>query len=675
MADAYGISQAQLLQDFKKRGATSLALYNQTLGTLRDNARLTITSREVAQQVYRGLDWDAIDPRYRFLITSTDPKLIEQIWPRLFGQASSVSALRKIELEPRSGGSFGILLPASKQLVGDIQLGFDPQQVQFARDNGYSVTARVSNPLNLTPARIGTLLDDVEKIGAKVVIFAEDEVLGYESLVSGAAREMRRRGLVFTNIEFSKQRGGPDFAKNTEGALVRLHTVTADEAARAKPDILVDRFVRAAKERNMRVLYLRLVRQQKGEPKIPEEGVKLPPIELEKTPYRQNLDFIERVSSDLTSPTPLVPFLRPALQMGDAQPFGDYPQAQFAATFGERGAKIVRTLMLFGSGLGVVGGTLLLLNLFFDLSPRAQRRWLFAGLFLIAGLSNFAGKGAQLMALQAGIVFPIVAMLWGGLPLVWDGLKTLDKPHTPKNVALLGFGILWKTTLLTLIGGFLVVSLLNNWRYMSKADEFLGEKATQFLPLLIIPLAFLGELFPHRVEKNGAAAGRDLMKARFNRALAKPFTVRVAFTSVVILFAGYIWMARFGNESGMEISTLELNLRATLEKIFITRPRTKEIFLGHPAFLIAVLFMLRRQKWLAWGALVVATIGQTDVLNTMCHIHTPVFYSIWRSITGVFLGAFGGFVALWLFDKFTARRQMVRPQQSEAARELVKAGA
>jgi hypothetical protein len=151
-----------------------------------------------------------------------------------------------------------------------------------------------------------------------------------------------------------------------------------------------------------------------------------------------------------------------------------------------------------------------------------------------------------------------------------------------------------------------------------------------------------------------------LALSRVNRALARPFTARIAFTSVLLLGVGYVWMARFGNESGMEISTFELNLRAKLEEVFITRPRTKEIFMGHPAFLIAIAFMLRRQKWLAWGALVFATIGQTDVLNTMCHIHTPVFYSIWRSITGVFLGAFTGFVLLWLMDRF----RVLRPEHS-----------
>lgn len=679
LADAYGLSQQQLLGDLRARGARSLALYDQTLGTLRDSGRLSINSREVAERVYSALPWETIAPRFRYLVTSSDPALMNQIWPRLVEQSPAAAPPQKIDLGRQSApdARFGILIPNSRQLVGDAQLGFDPQQVKLARANGYSVTARLSNPLNLTPQRLDTLLDDAQGAGAKVVIFAEDEVLGYESLLSGAAREMRRRGLIFTNIEFSKQRGAPDFAMNTEGELVRLHTVTPDEASRAKPEVLVDRFVRAVKERDMRVIYVRLIRQQKGEPVVPSQDEKLPRLELEKTPYQQNLEFVAQISEELSRPAfSFARGVRPGLQMGDAQPFGDYPMTDFVRRFGERGAKVARFAMLFLSGLGVVGGTLLLLNLFFDWSPVARRNWLLLGLAMVAGLSCSAGIGAKLLALQAGLVFPIVAILWGGLPLVWDGLKTLDGEPKAARVAWFGSKILAQTTLLTLIGGFLVVSFLNNWRYMSKADEFLGEKATQFVPLLIVPLAFLGEVFPHRVEREGAAAGRRLGFARLSRALEKPFTARIALLSLVVLAGAYIWMARFGNDSGMEISPLELKLRSTLEKVFITRPRTKEIFMGHPAFLVAVAFMLRRQKWLSWGALVLATIGQTDVLNTMCHIHTPVFYSIWRSLTGVVLGALGGFVALWLLDQLAARRspallsRVPTPTQNEEAKSL-----
>jgi hypothetical protein len=280
---------------------------------------------------------------------------------------------------------------------------------------------------------------------------------------------------------------------------------------------------------------------------------------------------------------------------------------------------------------------------------------LILGLLIVAGLSLSAGIGAKLMALVGASFVSVVAVMWGGLPLVWDGLKKPDN-SSPTQTAWFAFKILATTTLLTLAGALLVVALLNNWRYMSKADEFLGEKATQFIPLLLLPLAFLGEIFPHRVMQNGAAASRALAWRRVSTALDRPFTAKIAFISLLVMGVGYVWMARFGNESGMTISSFELTLRATLEKVFVTRPRTKEIFMGMPAFMLAIALVPRNFKLLTLGAITVAVIGQTDVVNSMCHIHTPVFYCIWRSLMGILIGGVIGAIVVVLFEKIVAPR-------------------
>ena len=645
LADAYEMPQEKLLRDFHAKGARSLAIYNQNLTTLRDNGRIAITPREAAGSV-AGASSARVPANYRFFVSSNDAALIGQILGR-------ISAATGAQNQPLRVGN-GFWIPASRQLLGDVAVGFDPQQIALAKSTGYTVTARVSNSLNFSQERLEELIFDVKSTGAKIVLFSEDEVLGYETLISNTARLMRENGLIFSNIEFSKQRGAADFAKNTEGLLVRVHSVQGDEASRTKPEMMIDRFVRAAKERNMRVLYVRLLRQQKGEPveaKSPDA-----PIKLEKSPYEQNLHFIEEISAEITRQPLPIAALRTPLELGNGQPFGDYPMNQFAATVGESNAKWLRFLMLFGAGLGVVGSVSLVLNLFFDWSDSARRNWILLGLLIVFGLSFSAGIGAKIMALMGGATLTIVAVMWGGLPLVWDRLKTPVQGATPLQIAWFGFKIMALTTLLTLFASFLVVALLNNWRYMSKADEFLGEKMTQFLPLLLIPLAFLGEIFPHRVMQNGAKPSRQLAFARVHRALDRPFTAKIALMTFVGLLVVYVWMARFGNDSGMTISSFELSLRATLEKVFVTRPRTKEIFLGMPAFLLAIALMLRGQKLIALGAVAAAVIGQTDVLNSMCHIHTPVFYCIWRSLMGILIGGAVGAVAVVIFEKWVAPR-------------------
>jgi hypothetical protein len=133
------------------------------------------------------------------------------------------------------------------------------------------------------------------------------------------------------------------------------------------------------------------------------------------------------------------------------------------------------------------------------------------------------------------------------------------------------------------------------------------------------------------------------------------------------LIVAYIWIARTGNDSGMEISSFELKMRALMEAVFITRPRTKEVFLGHPAMIFAVYFAVRRQWIPAFAAAILVTIGQADMLNSFCHLHTPIFYALLRSIHAVWLGILIGGVALWVYHTLTAPRGFTsyRPPRRE----------
>jgi hypothetical protein len=296
-----------------------------------------------------------------------------------------------------------------------------------------------------------------------------------------------------------------------------------------------------------------------------------------------------------------------------------------------------------------------MLNLFFDLSRRAQTGWLMLGLTIVAGLSLSAGMGAKLMALVVGVFFSAIGMFWGGLPRVWDTLteqQALGMARKEPSIWLVfcqGAGVLVRTTLITGLGALIIVSLLNTWKFMSKTDEFLGEKATLLAPLLLIAFAFTGEVFPHRVVQDGATAARWRARQRLLGVLSQPFTVRTALAIFALLIAGFIFIARTGNDSGMEVSSFEWNMRALLERLFLTRPRTKEIFLGMPAMIFVVWFARQGRWWPAYLAAIAATIGQADVINTFCHIHTPLFYSLLRTIHGVWLGAIVGGVALWIY--------------------------
>lgn len=100
---------------------------------------------------------------------------------------------------------------------------------------------------------------------------------------------------------------------------------------------------------------------------------------------------------------------------------------------------------------------------------------------------------------------------------------------------------------------------------------------------------------------------------------------------------------------GMPVSGLELRFRAFLEQALYARPRSKELLIGHPAFLAAAFAWWKKWPTMVFFILVlVATIGQGSMVETFAHMRTPVMMSFARGIGGVLGGAMIGTAAVLL---------------------------
>ena len=77
------------------------------------------------------------------------------------------------------------------------------------------------------------------------------------------------------------------------------------------------------------------------------------------------------------------------------------------------------------------------------------------------------------------------------------------------------------------------------------------------------------------------------------------------------------------------------------------RPRSKELLIGHPAFMLAAMAWYRKWPTMMLFALVlVAAIGQGSMVETFAHMRTPVFMSFARGIGGIVLGGVLGAAAM-----------------------------
>jgi hypothetical protein len=287
---------------------------------------------------------------------------------------------------------------------------------------------------------------------------------------------------------------------------------------------------------------------------------------------------------------------------------------------------------LVGLGVGVLAGWFLTLF-------RRAGYWAFAP--LAAGVA-FAllclhPLGRKAVALAAALLFPtvgVVAMAWlsqGVAPSVWQGARLLLVPFA------------W-----SLMGALHIVGLLAETPYLIKADQFAGVKLAHALPLLLV-LAFYTAWVVGR---------RDFWREW----LARPVLWGQALLALVILGAVGLMLIRTGNEAPGAVPDWELRLRAMLESIMQVRPRTKEFLIGHPALVVGAWLLLTGRTRFLPLVMFLATIGQVSVVNTFCHLHSPLLVSLQRTGWGILLGVGLGLLVLGVLRPLvapTARQKFI----------------
>ena len=173
----------------------------------------------------------------------------------------------------------------------------------------------------------------------------------------------------------------------------------------------------------------------------------------------------------------------------------------------------------------------------------------------------------------------------------------------------------------------------------------------ELIPIIVI-IVLVGIAFLQRFDIfDGRMDDTDGVVAQMKKILDMPVRIKTLLIGLVVLAAAVVFVARSGHTSGMPVSSLELRFRAMLEQAFYARPRTKELLIGHPAFLLAWMAFYRKWPTMVLGALVlVATIGQGSMVETFAHMRTPVYMSFMRGIGGIVLGACIGAVCMVLIE-------------------------
>lgn len=609
LADVTGQPLQAVLARFRAAGVTSLAITEDTISSLETQGALraerrnghtvvTVASRSLLERIQRA--WAA-----KGLLPAAEA-----------GHGPDHGTTFQAALPERAGALQGRLsLPADYTTLRPLGIGLDPEAVQVARRAGLFPVGRISNFPGASSRTMTNVLHDLKRLGVQTVIFQGTEVLGFRGQPKEAADALRAAQLTYGQIEFGKQKGDAALSVALQGEYVRVHSISEGEMETLDEREAVDRFVRAARERNIRLCYIH-------------------PLTLAgDDPVGVNAAYVEKIARGIAR--------------GGEMAFGA------ARTFRETGVPV----WAFGlMAVGVAAGLTLLLLRLAPVSDTTAGLTL-AGLLLVCvgaavGLGETGRKG---VALLAALAFPTLAclrrdVLEGAGEQGSKNIPTSPPPHTltryhSMRSALLG---LLAASAITSLGVLHVVGLLATRPFMLKANQFLGIKAAHAIPLLLIgALALVG--LP-RLERAWAEE-RARLRGCAARLFDEPVRIGLLLMALVGLVALALVVARTGNEPGVGVSGLELKFRALLDRLLPVRPRTKEFLVGHPAFVLGLALWFRgRRRW-ARPLFVVGVIGQVSLLNTFCHIHTPLTLSLIRALTGLVLGALLGLAAFGLVER------------------------
>ncbi len=531
-----------------------------------------------------------------------------------------------VQLPPHAGAARITLLEGSGPVleiqgrgpeIEDAPLGLSAEDLDAIRAHHLAVEARLRNFHEVTPGGLDAFFAGLRNLGERfTLIFDGNQVLGYEELIPQVADQMNASGFAFGQIESftarRRQRGDLALAGKLMPNVLRVFSLTPEELAVLTPEDARDKYVLAARERNVRILYVRpFLITSAG---VDEVGA--------------NLDYVRSIKDDLE---------RARYRMGKATSLPNVTISPVLFVLMALGALAVTAL--------VVGEVAWMLGR--PVPPRAATAGVIAGVVATAGVAavHHVTLWSQLLALLAALAFPTLSLM-GVLP---DGETQGGRsdprapdPRTGGGVRVVVRSVLrlWGLSAITALGGIMVAALLSQWIFMLEIKGFLGVKPAHIIPVVLIGLLLAA-----------ADAPRGELWPRLRAWARQPLLLEYGIAVIVVGVAAVFALGRTGNAGLPVLGGLELKSRVILEHLVVARPRTKEFLIGHPFMVLAfALPALGLRRWVLPAALLGA-IGQVSLVNSFSHIHTPLVYIVLRTLyallSGSAIGALLVAIVLW----------------------------
>ncbi|MGL4345573.1 MAG: DUF5693 family protein [Cellulosilyticaceae bacterium] len=428
-----GLSTEEVFEMLKEQGATTLFVRENTVSPSGRGEYYNYKEQGMANyydgyELQRQYPEAATIKRQFIYIDTFSQETFDSIYTNLVAKDIPVGTL---EL----GGKTFIELRSHPSTLTTVGVGFNQDDLKIAADLGYVISPQVKSWDNVSQAGVDLFVSELEALeNLGPIYFADSDIVKLN--VPEIQKLVAEHGLGFVEFFSNKQAGFGKMAKASSDAgknfgVVRLHTLTDGEVRNYSKQQMMDRFMLALTERNLRVF-------------------------LFKMPSTMNIEADMGALVDQMATFKALVESKGYTVTGEASrfnlPMGNYFMALIAGV----GAVILFVLICDYLGYAKVGIVLAALGLVG-----------YAGLLKLS--PNFAVK---MMALFGASVFPTYGVLY-----------MFEAETTDLKQAILRF---LKGSIISFGGALTIIGTLSRTSFALGIDVFAGVKLAHLLPIMFV---------------------------------------------------------------------------------------------------------------------------------------------------------------------------------------------
>ena len=626
LAALEGLPEEKVLKDFQDAGINSLMIFDTTLRRLQFKGNLLVaTGEEIRDKkavgVFTTVPQELADKNSAFVSPAKDENIYNDVVEDLKLRYGS-ARVQEVSSNPKITRVIGSteLLPEDKydEPMGILQapLGLPVQDMQKLHKMGFALILRPQNYTSVSKEHIDAIFARVDRANVKPHAFMPcgRESIGYPTQINYLGQKLKERNMTlygieaYTQLQFTKVEGLIPLMEATDYNVARSYVIDGLEQKKITVGTALRRWALTDEERNIRVNYIRpFYLQQDGQPSI-----------------ETNLEYVRNVTKNVKER---------GYKIGKASVFSANDE-KYSPYFPSK-------LTIIPIALAIIAGGVIYLSLVLNFSRKTEVG-LFVGLGLAACALLLLGRGLltrQLLALGAASIFPVLSMNF--IFDIWDKNKTSD--NGTLQIIINGLWQLALAIVLSLVGAAFLSGILTDSRFLLEIDIYRGVKLTFLLPILLVAILFIKRY--DLLKAQGGSLG--LVVSRVNNVLGTSISFKHMAVLLVVFVIVFYFVGRSGHTGGIPVPAIELKMRAFLEQVMYARPREKEFMIGHPMFFLAVMAAYKCAPKL-WQFVLVcaAVIGQGSLVQTFCHMRTPVFMSFVRALDGYVVGIIFGIVGV-----------------------------